>query len=128
MSPRQATETVAERIVRSVILTAATRIVLAVGTPLLTVTVIWGVGEIVALRREITVIQSDRAAARAEIVRRIEEVERRAIRDGEISERLAVRLGSIEATLAGVAATQAAIQRGIDRLERVVDGQRGTRP
>lgn len=118
-----------ERIVQSTLLQAWSRIAMAIGVPIILTVVTWGAAELMDVRRRITVIEAASMPRDSSYDRRLGDIERR-IADADQEDRNANRrLGAIETSVAGLAATQTALLRTLERIERVLDmpRQRDTR-
>jgi cell division protein ZapA (FtsZ GTPase activity inhibitor) len=113
---------VAEQVAGSVLLTAVSRVMMAIGVPVTIMVGAWVVKDLVALGTRIAVIEQ----GKPDLLRRLEAVERQNQRDIEEASRLAARFSTIEARLATLVAQQSATLRGLDRVERVLDGGRAT--
>lgn len=110
-------ETTAERVANNVLITAAARLAMVFGVPIILSAGAWALGELHSHERRIGRVEVEKT----ELTRRIGEVERR---DTEDSARMAARFATIEAALASMAAQQAATLRSVERIERVLDAQR----
>lgn len=113
-------EKVAEQVAGSVLLTAVSRVMMAVGVPVTIMVGAWVVKDLVALGTRMAVIEQ----GKPELVRRLEAVERQNQRDIEEAARMAARFATIEAQLATLVAQQSATLRGLERVERVLDAGR----
>lgn len=113
-------ERVAERVAGNVMLTAASRLIMAMGVPTVLMVGAWVARDLVGLERRMTVIEQ----SRPDVLRRIEAVERQNQRGAEEAARMAARFATIEAQLATLVAQQAATLRGLERVERVLDSDR----
>lgn len=115
-------ETVAEKVAGNVLLAAAARIIMLLGVPAtLTVGVAFA-GELIGLGRDMRRVDT----TQVEMSRRLLVVEEQNRRDTEDARLVADRFARIEAALAGLAAQNLATLRSIERVERVLDGQRAT--
>jgi hypothetical protein len=114
-------EAAARRVAENMLLLAMSRIVMVVLVPIVLAVGGWIVKDLVAMDRRVTVLEEHKP----EVARRIESVERQRQRDVEDVARMSGRFSSIEAALATLAAQQGATLRSVERIERVLDSERG---
>lgn len=114
-------EAAARRVAENMLLLAMSRLVMVVLLPVCLAVGTWIVKDLVAMDRRVTVLEE----GKPEVGRRIEAVERQRLRDGEEFARMGNRFSTIEAALATLAAQQGATLRSVERIERVLDSDRG---
>jgi biopolymer transport protein ExbB/TolQ len=113
-------ETAARVVAENAIFAAVSRLIMAIGVPLILASIFWVSSQLVALDRRVSLVE-DR---KPEMERRMELVERQNQRDIEEQARQTQRFGQIEAGIATLVAQQSAALRTIERVERLVDAQR----
>ena len=113
-----------ERIVQSQFLQAWSRLAMALGVPLILSVLGWGVTELVDVRRRITAIEAAATPRESGYDRRLSEIERRIGQGDQVAASAGSRLGAIESSVASLAASQTALLRSMERIERVLDSSR----
>jgi chromosome segregation ATPase len=127
----KAVQDAARVVAENMMLIALSRLIMALGVPVILASVFWVSHQIVALDRRVALVEdkkpeTDRRIAEVERQnqRTLEDLQRANARLGDETARITNRFASIEAGIATLIAQQAGTQRAIERLERTLDGRR----
>lgn len=113
-------ETVARVVAENTIVVAVSRVMMALGVPLILASIFWVSSQIMTLDRRVSLVEY----RKPEIERRLMEAESQARRNLEEQVRQTQRFGQIEAGIATLVAQQAATLRSVERIERLSDQAR----
>jgi hypothetical protein len=113
-------ETVARVVAENTIVVAVSRVMMALGVPMILASIFWVSSQIVSLDRRLAVVEEQKP----EVQRRLAEAELNARRNIEEQMRQTQRFGQIEAGIASLVANQAATLRSVERIERLTDQAR----